>query len=160
MPDKDIFTRLLPAILNDPAMAGEYNPIYCYGSRAALSRAEEWADGLIVREHPERVVCRIAGSAYVRGMIGRIMNDQDLSEYRKGFCRGDLLVLTEPEAFAGRSQSSEDLYYILDDCLLRARPILVFGGSPPCAIPRLEPRVRTQLEGGIILDMNEDSFSA
>ncbi|MDR9824894.1 DnaA/Hda family protein, partial [Vibrio sp. FNV 38] len=70
------------------------------------------------------------------------------------------LILTEPEALAGKELSSEKLFYILDDYLLRGQAIIAFADTPPFRIPKLMPRIRTQLEGGILLNLGRHSIGA
>ena len=45
-------------------------------------------------------------------------------------------------------------------CLLRGQPIAAFADTPPFRIPRLMPRIRTQPEGGILLDLGSEPIGS
>ena len=160
MSDSDIFIKLLPKILGDPAAAKVYNPVVCYGSPIALHTAAKWADSVIAKEFPEAKIVRIDGPAFTNQMIQIIRDSGDVTRFIKCCCNGDVLILTEPEALAGKELSSEKLFYILDDYLLRGQAIIAFADTPPFRIPKLMPRIRTQLEGGILLNLGRNSIGA
>ena len=111
---------------------------------------------MIAKEFPEAKIIRIDGPAFTNQMIQIIRDSGDVTRFIKCCCNGDVLILTEPEALAGKELSSEKLFYILDDYLLRGQPIVVFTGTPPFRIPKLMPRIRTQLEGGTLLNLGND----
>ena len=135
MSDSDIFIKLLPEILGDPAAAKVYNPVVCYGSPIALYSAAKWADSVIAKEFPEAKIVRIDGPAFTNQMIQIIRDSGDVTRFIKCCCNGDVLILTEPEALAGKELSSEKLFYILDDYLLRGQAIIAFADTPPFRIP-------------------------
>ncbi len=156
MSDSDIFIKLLPEIFGDPAAAKVYNPVVCYGSPIALSSAAKWADSMIEEKLPGVKIVRISGQAFINRMLHLLMESGDIPCFIKSCCDGDVLVLADLEAFAGKELACENLYYILDDYLLRGHTILTFADAPPSGIPNLPPRIRAQLEGGILLDLGRD----
>ncbi len=160
MSDADLFIKLLPVILGDPAAARLYNPVVCYGSPIALDSASKWLDRVIAQKHSGAEIVRINGHAFVDCLIQTILENGDITQSTKSRCKGDILILTEPEAFAGKELSGEKLYEILDDCLLRGQPIVAFADTPPFRIPRLMPRIRTQPEGGILLDLGSEPIGS
>lgn|GEM_PF-4294927 len=160
MSDANILINLFPRILADPTAAKVYNPVFCYGSPIALSSASKWVDSVIAKEYPEAKIVRIDGPAFINRMIQIIWDSGDVTRFIKNCCNGDVLILTELEALAGKELSSEKLFYILDDYLLRDQVIIAFADTPPYGIPKLMPRILAQLEGGIILDLGKDPIEA
>ena len=153
--DASIFQRLLPWIIDDTSKAGVYNPVFCCGTQIAIESAVKWTETAIANHQPEARIVRINGSAFICRSIHIVKERGNLFSFVKSCCGGDVLILTEPEAIAGKKRMSENLYYILDDYLLHNRSIFSFALTPPGDIPELAPRIRAQLEGGILLDLGE-----
>ena len=156
MSDADLFIKLLPEILDDPAAAKVYDPVVCCGSPAALSSAAKWLGSVIARRLPDAEIVRIDGDVFINRLIQTIKESGDITRFTKSWCSGTVLILTGLEAFSRKEMSGEILYHILDAYLLRGQPIVVFTGTPPSRIPKLMPRIRAQLEGGILLDLGND----
>ena len=153
MTDTEIFHKLLPMVLLDRAAAKVYNPIFCHGSREALKAAEKQIEKVISETLLDVKVIRIDGPDFLNRIMHSLKEGGDIFRFAKSCGGGDILILSGLEEFAGKELASECLYYILDDYLLRGHAIIAFAQTPPIGIVKLAPRIRAQLEGGILLDL-------
>lgn len=126
-----------------------FNVVYFYGDRDRLSKRMDMLASAYAEQHPGAKVVSVTADDFIHGMIMSIkygIHDSHPVSFRN--C--DFLIMKDFEKFGGKESSMEELYGILDHRLLFRKPFVICADRQPNAIPRLDDRLLTILEGGLI----------
>ena len=133
-----------------------YWHLYIYGEAEATSTFVE----KLIREHranyPRASVYCDGGIAFVEHVIGvfafSMMTGASwfMTAQAEWLGKCSLLVIKDIQDIAGKKMSMEQLYHVLDRRLERGLPFVITGNAVPNAIPGLEPRIITILEGSLV----------
>ena len=112
----------------------------------------------IYKRSPEKRLCYMTANDFTNQVV-RALKDghiEDLKErYRK---RVDVLLLEEVHSFSGRQRTQSELAMVLDH-LLDTRKLVIFTSAYlPREIPRLDGRLRSRLDLGVITPINPPGY--
>jgi len=126
-----------------------YSVAYFYGDRDRLSKRMDLLAGDYSEQHPgSKIVC-ISSYDFMDGAIMSLK--YGISEsHPVSFRDCDFLIMKDFEVFGGKEGMMQEAYYILDHRLLSKKPFVICADRQPNAIPRLDDRLLTILEGGLI----------
>ena len=165
MDDKELLTRLLPVVLGGEQGVRQYSPVYCVGAFLERLEACAWVKKQIGRAGLS--VRRINGEDFAAQLIRWMMDGGGHADsFAHDYCGYDALILETPEKLSGKETPLQELFYVLDDYLLRGKPIFVFSEVPPGKLPGADYdveehpadtvssyRLYTQLVGGVTLHL-------
>ncbi|MBQ7608792.1 MAG: hypothetical protein IJU76_12625 [Desulfovibrionaceae bacterium] len=150
---------LIKGIL-EKIVAGEkqiYNPSLFYGESMAVSAVLDVFEAAYRASHPTEKICRIKSLVFVRTIINAVVKYDSLNAdaFTKSFSDCDCLIIEDFEELARYTFCQEVFYGVFDAVFERGGQIVIGANCPPAKMFSIEPRVRTQLEGGIICDVND-----
>lgn len=128
---------------------GLYNVVHLYGAVDATGKLIDRIAEEVKAKNPDLLVVQTTGAAFFRELISSIRYG-DVSAWQESL-RGDVFLLDDIEAVAGRESAEQHLYGLLDWYLERKKQIVVAGQAPLKDISNLAPRICAQLAGGINL---------
>lgn len=141
------------AVADAPGRA--HNPLFIYGG-TGLGKTH------LVHAIGNRVIARSGGAAGVYyctaenffGAMVRALQTRSIPEFRERFrTEVDLLVLDDVQFLAGRDRTEEELFYVFEAMRAEGKQIVITSDEPPRSIGRLEPRLRTRFEQGLLADV-------
>ena len=153
--DKQLLFRLFPLILRDPAAARQNNPVYCYGTASELSEAAAWTGRQMEKVDLALRVCEITADAFTEELIRYIHSGRPMKDFASSYCGYDVLILRYPEKLARKELTMQKLYCVINEYLIKGRPIIVFSSASPADLEGVEERIVSQLTGGIVLHLEE-----
>jgi chromosomal replication initiator protein len=132
-----------------------HNPLFIYGS-SGLGKTH------LVHAIGNRVHERSGGAAgvfyctaenFFAAMV-RALQTRSIPEFRERFrTEVDLLVLDDVQFLAGRDRTEEELFHVFEAMRAEGKQIVITADEPPRSIGRLEPRLRTRFEQGLLADV-------
>ena len=133
------------------AVASEplYSVVYFYGDPNRLAKRMDQLANTYSEQHPGAKVISVTAEDFINGLI-MSMKYGIQDSHPVSFRDCDFLIIKEFEKFGGKEACMEELYYILDLRLLYKKPFVICADRQPNAIPRLDDRLLTILEGGLI----------
>jgi chromosomal replication initiator protein len=141
------------AVADAPGLA--HNPLFIYGA-TGLGKTH------LVHAIGNRVLARSGGAAgvyyctaenFFAAMV-RALQTRSIPEFRERFrTEVDVLVLDDVQFLAGRDRTEEELFYVFEAMRAEGKQIVITADEPPRNIGRLEPRLRTRFEGGLLADV-------
>jgi chromosomal replication initiator protein len=133
-----------------------YNPFFVHAPSGAGK--SELVTALALRfqqEHPDGTVAFMHGSDFAAELIGAIKRNQ-VDGWRARYRRARLLVIDGVDALMDTERAQEELFHFFD-VARRAGVQLVFTANcPPRELSGFEDRLRTRLEGGLVVDLSPD----
>ena len=140
------------AVADHPAR--NYNPLFIYGStglgKTHLMHAI--ANRVLDTQDPARIVY-VTAEDFMNEMINCLRYkrmDDFRAKYRK---RATVLLVDDIQFLSGKERTQEEFFHTFNALQSMGRQIVLTSDVVPRDIDKLEPRLRTRFEGGLLADM-------
>lgn len=145
--------RAALAVAEEPG--AEYNPLYIHGPVGIGKTALLAAIGnRSIELFAEIEVAFVEGASFAAELIGALEHNQ-VESWRARYRRARVFLLDGLDALADTERAQDELFHLFD-ALQRAGAQLVFTASvAPEALTGLAERLRTRLEGGLVVALSE-----
>ena len=140
------------AVAERPAQA--YTPLFIYGSTGLGKTHLMHAIGNYVhRQYANSRIVYVTAEAFMNEMIQclRFRRMEDFrAKYRK---RATLLLVDDVQFLSGRERTQEEFFHTFNALQHAGRQVVLSSDKTPAEIDKLEPRLRTRFQGGLLADM-------
>ena len=128
-----------------------YNPLFLYGANGLGKTHLLHAVGHRVLQAGLRVAC-ISAEQFTTELITAIQRRRQ-EEFRNAYRFADALLIDDIQFIAGREQTQSEFFHTFNDLYEAGHQIIITSDKSPALIPRLEERLRTRFEWGLIADI-------
>jgi len=129
------------------------NPLLIYGNSGLGKTHLLCAIGTAVHEKlPKAKIVYIKGEDFTNQMI-RSIKENTANEFRKKCRSVDLLLMDDIEFIAGKEATQEEFFHTFNSIYEAGHQIVIASDRPPIDMARLDERLRTRFEGGIMADI-------
>ena len=70
----------------------------------------------------------------------------------------DALLIDDIQFIAGKPQTEEEIFHTFDTLIKAGKQIVLTSDKPPSAIPKIEDRLKTRFESGLLCDVQPPDF--
>ena len=139
------------AVAANPGKA--YNPLLIYGNSGLGKTHLLLAIGQTIRHNnPSAKIAYVKGEEFVNQMVKSI-GTGTAENFRQKYRNADLLLMDDIQFIAGKDSTQEEFFHTFN-CLYEAgKQIVVTSDRPPKEMKRLDDRLCTRLEGGLLADV-------
>jgi chromosomal replication initiator protein len=137
------------AVADAPGRAN--NPLFIYGHTGLGKTHLLHAIGNRVAERGGSVYAWSA-EHFFSAMVQAIRT-RSVSDFRERFAAYDVLLLDDVQFVGNRDRTQEELFHVFDSMRAAQKHIIFTSDKPPHEIEKLEPRLRTRFECGLLADV-------
>ena len=144
------------AVADNPADA--YNPLFIYGESGLGKTHLLYAiANQIQREHPDYNIVYIKGDQFTNELIDAVRSGKNF-EFRDKYRNADLLLMDDIQFIAGKDATQEEFFHTFNSLYENKRQIVLTSDRVPGDMVRLEDRLRTRFEWGLIVDVQPPDY--
>ena len=139
------------AVAEQPGMA--YNPLFLYGGVGLGKTHLMHAIGHFIQDHfPNMRMLYLPSEMFTNELVAAIKNNKNV-EFRNRFRNVDVLMLDDIQFIAGRDSTQEEFFHPFNALHSAGKQIIISSDKPPREIARLEERLRSRFEWGLMVDV-------
>ena len=135
-----------------------YNPLFIYGDSGlgkthllyAIARGLE-------KNHPDAKIVYIKGDDFTNELVASIREGKN-AEFREKYRQATLLLVDDVQFIAGKEQTQEEFFHTFNSLYEAGKQIVLTSDRPPREMTKLEDRLRTRFEWGLMVDVTPPDY--
>lgn len=144
------------AVADKPAAA--YNPLFLYGGVGLGKTHIIQAIGHhVLSKNPKTRVLYTSLETMLNEFISSIQ-ERKSTEFKNKYRQLDILIVDDIQFISGKDQLQEEFFNTFNVLYQSNKQIIIASDRPPSEISRLEDRIRSRFEGGMIADINAPEY--
>ena len=144
------------AVANKPAEA--YNPLFIHGPSGLGKTHLIYAiAGEINYRHPDYNIVYVKGDQFTNELIAAVQEGAN-ERFRNKYRSADLLLVDDIQFIAGKEATQEEFFHTFNALYENKKQIVLTSDRPPSDMLRLEERLRTRFESGLLADINPPDY--
>ncbi len=130
-----------------------YNPLFIYGNSGLGKTHLLLAIGHAIREkNPAVKIGYVKGDDFTNDLVTSVQNGT-MEEFRRRYRNADLFLVDDIQFIAGKERTQEEFFHTFNKIYENGHQIVITSDRPPLDMVKLEDRLRTRFEGGLMADI-------
>jgi len=130
-----------------------YNPLFIYGNSGLGKTHLLLAIGQAIHEKdPTKKIAYLKGDEFTNQMVQSIQAGT-AEEFRRKYRNVDLFLVDDIQFIAGKLQTQEEFFHTFNNIYEAGNQIVITSDRPPLDMVKLDDRLRTRFEGGLMADV-------
>jgi chromosomal replication initiator protein len=144
------------AVVESPARA--YNPLFLYGHTGLGKTHLMHAIGQeLLRREPERNIVFISSELFTNQLIESIAK-KSTPKFRAKYRHADVLLIDDIHFIAGKEATQEEFFHTFNELYDMHKQIVLCSDRGPKEIHRMEERLVSRFEWGLVTDIQAPDF--
>lgn len=129
-----------------------YNPLFIYGGVGLGKTHLLQATGNTIAKQNKKVKY-LTSEKFTNELVNSI-KDRSTGNFKSKYREIDTLIIDDVQFWAGKESTQEEFFHTYNELYSLEKQIILSSDRPPKAIPAIEDRLRSRLEGGMIADIS------
>ena len=135
-----------------------YNPLLIYGDSGLGKTHLIYSIAHAFRHsNPKSRIVYIKGDDFTNELVNSIQTGRN-REFREKYRLADLLLVDDVQFIAGKVQTQEEFFHTFNTLYESGRQIVLTSDRPPKEMLRLEDRLRSRFEAGLLADIQPPDY--
>ena len=144
------------AVANHPAEV--YNPLFIYGPSGLGKTHLLYAiANFLRRSQPEVNIVYIRGDQFTNELISALQMGKNV-EFRSKYRNADLFLVDDIQFISGKESTQEEFFHTFNTLYENHKQIVLTSDRPPNEMLRLQERLQTRFEWGLICDIHPPDY--
>jgi len=131
----------------------KYNPLFIYGNSGLGKTHLLLAIGQYIHEkNPAASIAYVKGEEFTNQMVHSIQAGT-AEDFRRKYRNVDLFLVDDIQFIAGREGTQEEFFHTFNNIYEAGHQIVITSDRPPIDMLKLDDRLRTRFEGGLMADV-------
>jgi chromosomal replication initiator protein len=140
------------------SLGNAYNPLFIYGGvGVGKTHLMVSVGNYTLRIEPEKKVLFCTGEDFTNDIVEGIRN-KTTQAFRNKYRKLDLLLIDDIQFIAGKDSVQEEFFHTFNAVTSVGGQIILTSDRPPSEIAKLEERLRSRFEAGLIVDVAPPDF--
>ena len=134
--------------------ATQYNPLFIYGPTGlGKTHLMHAIANRVLERHPDSRVLYVTAEDFLNEMI-KCLRHKRMEDFRNKYRkRATVLLVDDVHFLSGKEGTQEEFFHTFNALQTSGRQIVLTSDVEPRDIDKLEPRLRTRFEGGLLADL-------
>lgn len=135
-----------------------YNPLFIHGS-VGLGKTHlmQAACQALKKRNQEYNILYLTCETFVNDFV-RALRHGDLYDFRYKYRHVDVLVIDDIQFLTEKEQSQEEFFHTFNSLYQSRKQIIISADSPPSEIPRLEERLTSRFNQGLVTRIDNPAY--
>ena len=130
-----------------------FNPLFIYGNSGLGKTHLLLSIGQKIHENdPSAKIVYVKGDEFMNQMVQSIKENTQ-AEFRNKYRYVDLFLVDDIQFIAGKMGVQEEFFHTFNNLWEAGKQIVITSDRPPIEMVKLEDRLRTRFEGGLMADI-------
>ncbi len=140
------------------SLGSAYNPLFIWGG-VGVGKTHLMASvgNYVLRVDPNKKVIFCTGEDFTNDIVEGIRN-KTTQAFRNKYRKLDLLLIDDIQFIAGKDTVQEEFFHTFNAVTSVGGQIILTSDRPPSEISKLEERLRSRFEAGLIVDVAPPDF--
>lgn len=150
------------AVANNPCVfdkfdkndKGNYNPLFIYGNSGLGKTHLLYAImNRISQLFPQLVIIYVKGEEFTNELVDSL-SKKTTQQFRDKYRKADVLLIDDIQFIAGKESIQEEFFHTFNALYEDKKQIILAADRPPRDMKRLEDRLKSRFEWGLMADIN------
>jgi chromosomal replication initiator protein len=144
------------AVAKDPGTA--YNPLFLYGGvGVGKTHLMHAVANVVLAKRSSTKIVYCMGEEFLNEIIEAIQT-KSARQFKQKYRSAQLLLVDDVQFIAGKQTAQEEFFHTFNAVHREGGQIILTSDRAPMEISRLEDRLRSRFEGGLIVDISPPDF--
>ena len=144
------------AVADKPGKA--YNPLYIYGASGLGKTHLLYSIANAIHDrYPDYKIVYIRGDKFTNDLIQAIREGRQ-SEFKDKYRNADVFLMDDVQFIAGRASTMEEMFHTFNTLHELNKQIVFTSDRPPKELLRLDDRLKTRFEWGLLADIQPPDY--
>lgn len=135
-----------------------YNPLFLYGQSGLGKTHLLYAiANRLQQKHPDFNIVYIHADQFTNEFIEAVRSGKNF-EFREKYRNADLLLIDDIQFISGKEGTQIEFFHTFNTLHENGRQIVLTSDRPPSELSKLEERLRTRFEWGLIVDVQPPNY--
>ncbi len=144
------------AVVQNPGIS--YNPLFIYGaSGVGKTHLMQGIGHALLKKNPGAKLIFVSSERFMNGHVQSIQTKKTF-EFRNRYRSADILLIDDIQFIAGKDSTQEEFFHTYNELHAKNTQIVLTSDRPPREMEKLEDRLASRFQGGLMVDIQMPDF--